>query len=40
VHVISRAGVESWPDLSKEEVAARLMDKFADMLVQQSKAAE
>jgi phosphopantothenoylcysteine decarboxylase / phosphopantothenate---cysteine ligase len=40
VHVISESGVESWPDLGKEEVAARLMDKFADMLVHQSKAAE
>ena len=40
VHVISGSGVESWPDLGKEEVAARLMDKFADMLVHQSKAAE
>jgi len=40
VHVISEAGVESWPDLGKEEVAARLIDKFADMLVQLSKAAE
>jgi phosphopantothenoylcysteine decarboxylase/phosphopantothenate--cysteine ligase len=40
VHVISGSGVESWPDLGKEEVAARLMDKFADMLIHQSKAAE
>ena len=40
VHIISESGVESWPDLGKEEVAARLMDKFADMLVHQSKAAE
>ena len=40
VHVITGSGVESWPDLGKEEVAARLMDKFADMLVHQSKAAE
>jgi phosphopantothenoylcysteine decarboxylase / phosphopantothenate---cysteine ligase len=40
VHVISRSGLESWPDLRKEEVAARLMDKFADMLVHQGKVAE
>jgi hypothetical protein len=32
--------LESWPDLRKEEVAARLMDKFADMLVHQGKVAE
>ena len=40
VHIMSAAGVESWPDLGKDEVAARLMDRFADMLVHLSKAAE
>jgi phosphopantothenoylcysteine decarboxylase / phosphopantothenate---cysteine ligase len=40
VHIMSAAGVESWPDLGKDEVAARLMDRFADMLVHVSKAAE
>jgi phosphopantothenoylcysteine decarboxylase / phosphopantothenate---cysteine ligase len=40
VHIITAAGVESWPDLGKDEVAARLMDRFADMLVHLSKAAE
>jgi phosphopantothenoylcysteine decarboxylase / phosphopantothenate---cysteine ligase len=32
VHLISAAGVESWPLLSKTEVAARLVAKLADML--------
>jgi phosphopantothenoylcysteine decarboxylase / phosphopantothenate---cysteine ligase len=32
VHLISAAGVESWPLLSKAEVAARLVAKLADML--------
>jgi phosphopantothenoylcysteine decarboxylase/phosphopantothenate--cysteine ligase len=40
VHLISAQGVESWPELSKEDVAARLMDRLADMLVRLSKAAE
>jgi phosphopantothenoylcysteine decarboxylase/phosphopantothenate--cysteine ligase len=40
VHVISRQGVDSWPELSKEEVAARLMDLFASMLTTRREAAE
>jgi phosphopantothenoylcysteine decarboxylase / phosphopantothenate---cysteine ligase len=40
VHVISAEGVDSWPDLSKEEVAARLMELFAGMLTTRRKAAE
>jgi phosphopantothenoylcysteine decarboxylase/phosphopantothenate--cysteine ligase len=32
VHLVSAAGVESWPSLSKAEVAARLMDRLAAML--------
>jgi phosphopantothenoylcysteine decarboxylase / phosphopantothenate---cysteine ligase len=32
VHLISAAGVESWPLLSKAEVATRLVAKLADML--------
>jgi phosphopantothenoylcysteine decarboxylase/phosphopantothenate--cysteine ligase len=40
VHIISADGVESWPDLSKEEVASRLMDRFAQSLRSLGKAAE
>jgi phosphopantothenoylcysteine decarboxylase/phosphopantothenate--cysteine ligase len=40
VHVISHEGVESWPELSKEEVADRLMDRFAQWLAAAPKAAE
>jgi phosphopantothenoylcysteine decarboxylase/phosphopantothenate--cysteine ligase len=40
VHVISHEGVESWPELSKEEVAARLMDRVAETLAAAAKAAE
>lgn len=40
VHVISADGVDSWPDLSKAEVAARLMDRFAQLLAGLRKAAE
>jgi phosphopantothenoylcysteine decarboxylase / phosphopantothenate---cysteine ligase len=40
VHVISATGVDSWPDLSKEEVATRLMDRFAQSLGSMRKAAE
>ena len=32
VHLVSAAGVESWPSLSKAEVATRLMDRLAAML--------
>ena len=32
VHLISKAGVEDWPPLSKAEVAARLMQHLAGML--------
>jgi hypothetical protein len=32
--------VDSWPDLSKAEVAARLMDRFAQLLAGLRKAAE
>jgi phosphopantothenoylcysteine decarboxylase / phosphopantothenate---cysteine ligase len=31
VHVVSKTGVESWPRLSKAEVATRLMQKFAEL---------
>jgi phosphopantothenoylcysteine decarboxylase / phosphopantothenate---cysteine ligase len=40
VHVISAAGVESWPELSKTEVASRLMDFFAKSISASAKAAE
>jgi len=32
VHLVTREGVEDWPDLDKEEVARRLVARFADML--------
>lgn len=31
VHLVSASGIESWPKISKIEVAARLMDKLAGM---------
>lgn len=40
VHVISADGVDSWPDLSKDEVASRLMDRLAQSLATNAKAAE
>jgi phosphopantothenoylcysteine decarboxylase/phosphopantothenate--cysteine ligase len=32
VHIVTRDGVENWPDLSKQEVANRLMDRLAALL--------
>jgi phosphopantothenoylcysteine decarboxylase/phosphopantothenate--cysteine ligase len=32
VHLVSAGGVEEWPTLAKEEVAARLADRIADHL--------
>jgi phosphopantothenoylcysteine decarboxylase / phosphopantothenate---cysteine ligase len=32
VHLVSVAGVESWPKMGKSEVALRLMDKLAQLL--------
>jgi phosphopantothenoylcysteine decarboxylase/phosphopantothenate--cysteine ligase len=40
VHVITHESVESWPELGKEEVAERLMDRFAKSLAAAAKAAE
>lgn len=40
VHLVSAAGTESWPEMSKEEVARRLMERLARMLADQQKAAE
>lgn len=33
VHLISRIGVDNWPDMSKREIAQRLMERVAGMLV-------
>ena len=40
VHLISASGVESWPDMSKDEVARRLMERLVQMLPPEHKAAE
>ncbi len=32
VKIVSRAGVEEWPELSKDEVAARLASLIAEKL--------
>jgi phosphopantothenoylcysteine decarboxylase / phosphopantothenate---cysteine ligase len=40
VHLVSASGVESWPEMSKDEVAQKLMDRLAQMLAPQKKAAE
>jgi phosphopantothenoylcysteine decarboxylase/phosphopantothenate--cysteine ligase len=40
VHVVSAKGVDSWVELSKAEVAVRLMELFAGMLQARRKAAE
>jgi phosphopantothenoylcysteine decarboxylase/phosphopantothenate--cysteine ligase len=40
VQIISAAGVEDWPQMSKDEVARKLMERLAQMLVPQNKAAE
>lgn len=37
VHLLSRAGVESWPRQSKKAVAAALVDRIAGMLAEGSK---
>jgi phosphopantothenoylcysteine decarboxylase/phosphopantothenate--cysteine ligase len=34
VKIVSRDGIEQWPDLSKEEVAARLAELVAERLRQ------
>lgn len=33
VHIVTAAGIETWPELTKKEVAARLMQKLSEMLV-------
>jgi phosphopantothenoylcysteine decarboxylase/phosphopantothenate--cysteine ligase len=40
VHLVSASGVEHWPNMSKDEVAQKLMERLAQMLVPQQKAAE
>ena len=40
VHLVSATGVEDWPSLSKDEVAQKLMERLAQMLVPQQKATE
>ena len=40
VHIVTPQGVETWPDMSKREVAHRLMQKLADTLLATAKAAE
>ena len=32
VHLVTRAGVEAWPRLGKDEVARRLVERFAALL--------
>jgi len=40
VHVITRDGVESWPEMSKQAVAERLMERLASLAASLRKAAE
>ncbi|HUR43808.1 MAG TPA: bifunctional phosphopantothenoylcysteine decarboxylase/phosphopantothenate--cysteine ligase CoaBC [Aestuariivirga sp.] len=40
VHVVTAEGIESWPEMTKREVAQRLMQRLADRLVPKAKAAE
>ena len=40
VHLVSAKGVEDWPQMSKDDVAVKLMERLAQMLVPQQKAAE
>jgi phosphopantothenoylcysteine decarboxylase/phosphopantothenate--cysteine ligase len=40
VHLVTRDGVESWPEMSKIEVAERLMERLASLAELSRKAAE
>jgi phosphopantothenoylcysteine decarboxylase/phosphopantothenate--cysteine ligase len=40
VHLVSASGAESWPEMSKDDVARRLMERLAGMLLTDHKAAE
>jgi phosphopantothenoylcysteine decarboxylase/phosphopantothenate--cysteine ligase len=38
VHLVTAAGVESWPQMDKREVAERLLERAADFLAEQVSA--
>jgi phosphopantothenoylcysteine decarboxylase/phosphopantothenate--cysteine ligase len=38
VHIVTKDGIDSWPDMSKAEVAQRLMDRLASDLLAKGKA--
>ena len=40
VHLVTASGVESWPEMSKDEVARRLMERLVQMLPPEQKSAE
>ena len=40
VHIVAGAGIESWPELDKHQVAQKLIARFAAELVEPDKAAE
>jgi phosphopantothenoylcysteine decarboxylase/phosphopantothenate--cysteine ligase len=40
VHLVTAAGVEDWPDMTKPEVARRLMERVAAALATASDAAK
>jgi phosphopantothenoylcysteine decarboxylase / phosphopantothenate---cysteine ligase len=40
VHLVTREGVESWPEMSKQDVAERLMERLASLAELLRKAAE
>ena len=40
VHLVTKAGVEDWPEMTKPEVARRLMERVAAMLASAADAAE
>jgi phosphopantothenoylcysteine decarboxylase/phosphopantothenate--cysteine ligase len=37
IHVVSKLGVEIWPEMSKRDIAFRLMQKLAEMLPQSQR---
>ena len=40
VHLISASGIENWPEMDKDEVGRRLMERLAQILAPQQRAAE
>lgn len=40
VHLVTPEGIESWPEMSKQDVGRKLMERLAQMLMLQHKAAE